>query len=63
MSFIHDIYEFKKSFRYIEKLTLRRVHLKSGLEYVYIYNMHLRAAYLNLTLESYKNVDTFTHKA
>ena len=33
MSFIHDIYEFRKSFRHIEKLTLRCVHLKNAIEF------------------------------
>ena len=33
MSFIHDIYEFQKSFRHIEKLTLRCVHLKNAIEF------------------------------
>ena len=33
MSFIHDIYEFTKSFRHIEKLTLRCVHLKNAVEF------------------------------
>ena len=37
MSFIHDIYEFRKSFRHIEKLTLSCVHLKNAVEYIYIY--------------------------
>ena len=37
MSVIHDIYEFRKSFRHIEKLTLRCVHLKNAIEYIYIY--------------------------
>ena len=33
MSFIHDIYELRKSFRYIEKITLRCVHLKNAIEF------------------------------
>ena len=33
MSFIQDIYEFRKSFRHIEKLTLRCVHLKNAVEF------------------------------
>ena len=33
MSFIDDIYEFRKSFRHIEKLTLRCVHLKNAIEF------------------------------
>ena len=33
MSFIHDIYEFKKSFRPIKKSTLKCVHLKNAKEY------------------------------
>ena len=33
MSFIHDIYECRKSFRHIEKLTLRCVHLKNAVEF------------------------------
>ena len=33
MSFIHDIYEFKKYFRHIKKLTLRCVHLKNAVEF------------------------------
>ena len=33
MSFIHDIYDFKKSFRHIKKLTLRCVRLKNGVEF------------------------------
>ena len=33
MSFINDIYEFKKSFRHIEKLTLRCVLLKNAVEF------------------------------
>ena len=37
MSFIHGIYECKKSFRHIEKLTLRCVQLKNTIEYIYIY--------------------------
>ena len=37
VSFIHDIYEFNKSFRNIEKLTLKWVHLKNAVEYIYIY--------------------------
>ena len=36
MSFIHDIYEFRKSFRHIEKFTLRCVHLKNAVEYIFI---------------------------
>ena len=39
MSFIHDIYEFRKSFRHIENLTLRCVHLKDAIEYIYIYSI------------------------
>ena len=37
MSYINDIYEFEKSFRNIEKLTLKCVHLKNAGEYIYIY--------------------------
>ena len=33
MSFIHDIYEFRKSFCHIVKLTLRCVHLKNAVEF------------------------------
>ena len=33
MSFIYDIDEFRKSFRHIEKLTLRCVHLKNAVEF------------------------------
>ena len=36
MSFIHDIYEFKKSFHNIEKLTLKFVHLKNDVELIYL---------------------------
>ena len=36
MSFIH-IYELRRSFRHIEKLTLRCVHSKNAVEYIYIY--------------------------
>ena len=32
MTFIHDIYEFRKSFRHIEQLTFRCVHLKNAVE-------------------------------
>ena len=35
MSFIHDIYGVRKSFRHIEKLTL-----ENTVEYIYIYIFH-----------------------
>ena len=33
MSVIHDIYEFKKLFRNIDKLTLKCVHMKNAVEF------------------------------
>ena len=33
MSFFQQVYEFKKLFRDIEKLTIKCVHLKCGIEY------------------------------
>ena len=37
MSFFQQAYEFRKLFRDIEKLTMKCVHLKCGIEYIYIY--------------------------
>ena len=37
MPFIHDIYEFNKSFRNFEKFVLKCVHLKNAVEFN-IYN-------------------------
>ena len=35
MSFFQQAYEFRKLFRDIEKLTIKCVHLKCGMEYIY----------------------------
>ena len=48
MSFIHDIYEFKKSFRNFEKFALKFIHLKNAVElniYIYIYNYKVQNFY------------------
>ena len=37
MSFFQQVCEFRKLFRDIEKLTIKCVHLKCGVENIYIY--------------------------
>ena len=39
MSFIQNMYEYKKVFRDIEKLSKKCVHLKYDIEYIYIFNV------------------------
>ena len=48
MSFIRGIYEFKKSFRNIERLTLKCFHLKNAVafNYIYIYKIILMILYI-----------------
>ena len=53
MSFFQQVYEFRKLFRDIEKITIKCVHLKCGIEYNQTLNNGIFPKYCNMYIYTY----------